>query len=167
VNTVRRPAGDRVETIHVLELDDADVPEGRVGVVGDLDPAIQGARLLNHPNGAVELVGATVCAADVDGVLVRYQTYLDRPATPDGVFDLHDATLTVVSPDDLDKLLPGEQPRALPAVAACTVAVADLGHTAEFLRGQGVPHRPTARGDLFVPAESALGAAIVFRGRDS
>jgi catechol 2,3-dioxygenase-like lactoylglutathione lyase family enzyme len=166
VNTVQRPvqtpAGTRVESIHVLELDDADVPEGRVGVVGDLDPDIQGTRVLDHPNGAVELVGATVCAADVDAVLARYETYLDRPAGSDGVFDLNGATLAVLSPSDLDAILPGEQPAALPAIAAYTVAVTDLAGTAEVLRGNGVPHRPTVRGDLFVPAEAALGAAVVF-----
>jgi hypothetical protein len=53
----------------------------------------------------------------------------------------------------------------LPAIAAYTVAVTDLAVTAEVLRGNGIPHLPTARGDLFVPAESALGAAVVFRGR--
>lgn len=169
VSTVQRPVhtptGTRVESIDVLELDDADNPEGRVGVVGDLDPDIQGTRVLSHPNGAVELVGATVCADDVDAVLARYATYLDRPAGPDRVFDLNGATLAVVSPSDLDALLPGERPAALPAITAYTVAVADLAVTAELLRGNGVPHRPTARGDLFVPAESALGTAVVFRRR--
>lgn len=165
VNTVQRPVGPRVETIHVLELDDAGIPEGRVGVAGDLDPAIQGARVLDHPNGAVELVGVMVCAAeaDLDAVRARYQTYLGRPASPDRVFDVDGAQVAMLSPTELDALLPGERPPALPALAAYTVAVSDLGHTTDLLRGNEVPHRATTSGDLFVPASSALGAAIIFR----
>ena len=171
VHTVQRPVetadGPRVESIHVLELDDAGIPEGRVGMVGDLDPAIQGPRVLDHPNGAVELVEAIVCAADadLDAVQARYQTYLDRPASPDRVFDLDGAQVTLLSPAGLDALLPGERPRALPAVVAYTVAVSDLDRTRQMLRDNAVPHHPTVRGDLFVPADSALGAAVIFRQR--
>ena len=161
--------GPRVESIHVLELDDADVPEGRVGMVGDLDPAIQGPRVLDHPNGAVELVEAIVCAADadLDAVQARYRTYLDRPASPDRVFDVNGAQVTLLSPAELDALLPGERPRALPAIVAYAVAVSDLHRTSQLLRDNAVPHHPTARGDLFVPADSALGAALIFRQRPS
>jgi hypothetical protein len=68
-----------------------------------------------------------------------------------------------VSPSDLDARFPGERARGLPAIVACTVAVADLGRTTELLRGNAVAHRATTGGDLFVPADAALGAAIVFR----
>jgi catechol 2,3-dioxygenase-like lactoylglutathione lyase family enzyme len=168
VQTVQRPVqtpdGTRVESISVLELDDADVPEGRVGLVSDLDPTIQGTRLLGHPNGAVELVGVTVCApdAELDAVQARYETYLDRTASAGRVFDLNGAHLALVSPT---ALLPGERPRPRPAIAAYTVAVADLAQTTDFLRGNGIPYRATADGDVFVPADAALGAAVVFSQR--
>lgn len=171
VSTVQRPVqtarGPRVESVHVLELEDVEVPEGRVGVVGDLDPAIQSARVLDHPNGALELVEVMLCAAaaDLEAVQARYETYLDRPASSDRMFDVNAAHLALVSPTDLDALLPGERRSALPAIAAYAVAVVDLARTTDFLRRMAVPHRPTTRGDVYVPADSALGAAIVFRQR--
>ncbi|NEE40601.1 VOC family protein, partial [Streptomyces sp. SID7982] len=79
VNTVRRaaPSGadSPVETIRYLEIEGQEpitatapgtgtVPEGRVGVVAGLDPGIQSARHLDHPNGATALAEATLCVAD-------------------------------------------------------------------------------------------------------
>ena len=171
VHTVQRPvetaSGPRAETVSVLELVDTQIPEGRVGMAGDLDPDIQATRVLGHPNGAVELVEVLLCAAeaDLDAVQARYETYLDRSASPDRVFDLNGARVALLSPTELDALLPGERAPGPTAIAAYTVAVDNLDHTTEFLRGNEIPHRASTRGELFVPAESALGAAIIFRQR--
>ncbi|MBQ0854716.1 VOC family protein [Streptomyces sp. BH-SS-21] len=178
VNTVRRAApegADSVETVRYLEIDgegpDArpgTVAEGRVGFVADLDPDVQGARRLNHPNGAVGLVEATLCAADADlaAVRQRYETYLGRPARQEGpahVFDLDGAALRLVTFSGLATALPGERPPALPAFVACTVAVQDLALASDLLRRNGLPVHETPSGDMFVPAEAALGTAVVFR----
>lgn len=179
VNTVRRAtASDAPEdtaTVRYLEIsgDGPDarpgsVTEGRVGVVADLDPDLRGASLLDHPNGAVDLVAAVLCVADRDVAAVqrRYETYLGRTARPDGparVFELNEATLTVVPASGLATVLPGERPTALPAFAGCTVAVRDLSRTRELLRRNGLPLRETPLGDVFVPANAALGAAVGFR----
>ncbi|MFD7630336.1 VOC family protein [Streptomyces sp. NPDC059851] len=186
VNTVRRaaPTGAKVpvETVRYLEIDGtgpgngpaaghdgpAAVREGRVGVVADLDPDVQGARLLDHPNGAVELVGAVLCVADPElaAFRQRYGTYLGRTARQEGpaqVFDLEGAALTLVPASGLAALLPGERPAALPAFVAYTVAVRDLALTRDLLHRNGFPVRETPSGDVFVPADAALGAAVVFR----
>ncbi|UJW28571.1 VOC family protein [Saccharothrix sp. AJ9571] len=169
VNTVKRPveteAGIVAETVRYLEIDDP--AEGRVGVVADLDPDIQGTRQSAHPNGAQDLVGAVLCVADgeLENTTARYGSYLDRPASPDGparVFGLDGARLTIVPESGLAALLPGERPAARPALVACTVAVRDLDATGEFLRDNGIDPRRTPSGDLFVPAAEALGTAIVF-----
>ncbi|MFE7074649.1 VOC family protein [Streptomyces sp. NPDC057620] len=178
VNTVRRAAPEgaevSVETVRYLEIDgegpDAEpgtVAEGRVGFVADLDPDVQGARRLNHPNGAVGLVEATFCAADSDlaAVRQRYETYLGRPARQEGpahVFDLDGAALRLVTSSGLATALPGERPPALPAFVAYTVAVQDLALTRDLLRRNGLPVHETPSGDMFVPTEAALGAAVVF-----
>ncbi|MDT9699962.1 VOC family protein [Streptomyces sp. P17] len=176
VNTVRRPSdtSDGVTTVRYLEIDDAPdagpgaVTEGRVGVVAELDPDIQRAGLLDHPNGAVDLVDCVLCVADTELVATerRYEARLGRTARQDGparVFELDDAALALVPASRLDELLPGERPAALPAFVACTVAVRDLDRTEALLRRNGLPVRTTPSGDLFVPAEAALGAAIAFR----
>lgn len=157
VNTVQRPTETGLETVRYLELDD--LPEGRVGVVADLDPEFQHARVLDHPNGATGLAEAVLCVDDLDAAESRYATYLGVPATRSGVFDLGRARLTLTS--DLDALLPGERTR--PGLAACAVTVSDLGQTEDLLRTNGFTVARTSEGDLFVPAREALGAAMVFR----
>ena len=169
VNTVTRPVdtdeGTRMEILRYVEL--AGVPEGRIGIVAELDEQIQATRTASHPNGAIDLVDTVLCAAaaDLPDVEARYRYYLDRPARSDGptrVFDLDGARVTIVADTDLPTLLPGERPAELPALVAYTVAVRDLGFTENLLRLNGIPLHRTATGDPFVPAAAALGAAIVF-----
>lgn len=87
VNTVRRPvetkAGIVAESVRYLEIDSGlpgagpgTFAEGRVGIVADLDPHIQGTRRSDHPNGAVDLVEAVLCVADGElaAAQVRYPT---------------------------------------------------------------------------------------------
>ncbi|MET8880723.1 VOC family protein [Streptomyces rubiginosohelvolus] len=146
VNTVRRAApsgaGSPVETIRYLEIEGQEphtgtapgpgtVPEGRVGIVADLDPGIQSARHLDHPNGATGLAEATLCVADEDLAAThhRYATYLDRSPRQEGralVFDLDGAALRLIPSSALPTTLPGEEPPALPALVAYTVTVRDL-----------------------------------------
>lgn len=160
VNTVGRPVETpnsvRTEPVRYLEIDGA--PEGRVGVVADLDPEFQHTRHLDHPNGAQDLVEAVLCVPDGQLPLVRerYERYLGRPISAEG-------PVTLVAEADLPDLLPGEAEPALPALVACTVAVPDIARVRALLAESGLPVRETARGELFVPAKAALGAALIFR----
>ncbi|MCG5212300.1 VOC family protein [Streptosporangium soli] len=176
VNVLRRkvetPAGSRLDPIRYLEIDGAEpdlepgrVPEGRVGMAEDIPP---GADLEDHPNGAVELVDVVLCVAEPDLVATekRYAAYLGRAARSEGtvrVFDLEGSRVTLVADTELDRLLPGERPPALPAFVAFAVAVGDQEATRSHLQENGFPVMPTPSGDVFVPAASALGAAVVFR----
>lgn len=142
--------------------------EGRLGVVADLDPDIQGARHLDHPNGALELVEAVLCVDDggLDTAARRYATYTGRTARrlgPARTLDLDGAAVTLVPASRLADLLPGERPAALPSLAGYTVAVRDLAHARALLHRNGLPVRDTPRGDVLVPSAAALGAAIAFR----
>ncbi|WP_437111691.1 hypothetical protein [Streptomyces sp. enrichment culture] len=184
VNTVGRAAppgaAAPVETVRYVEFDGdgpGDEPgadragrtgEGRLGVVADLDPDIQGARDLAHPNGALELVEAVLCVADggLATAVRRYETYTGRTAARRGAartLHLDGAAVTVVPASGLAEVLPGERPAALPALVGYTVAVRDLSRTRALLQRNGIPLRATPRGDVLVPAAAALGAAIAFR----
>jgi catechol 2,3-dioxygenase-like lactoylglutathione lyase family enzyme len=171
VNTVQRPAGSHVETVRYLEIDGLRPgveAEGRVGIAADLDPRIQATRLANHPNGAVGLVDTTLCTADteLDATRARYERYLGRVPRAEGpawVFDLDGATLTLVPASGLAMLFPGEQPPALPALVACTIAVRDVAVTKKLLQGNEVPLQQAPHGDVFVPAAATLGVTIAFR----
>ncbi|MFD8012550.1 VOC family protein [Streptomyces sp. NPDC058955] len=160
VNTVGRPVetpdGIRTEPVRYLEIDGT--PEGRVGVVAELDSAFQHTRQLDHPNGAQDLVEAVLCVPDGELPLVRerYERYLGRPISAVG-------PVTLVTKAELSDLLPGEEPPALPALVAGTVAVSDISRARALLAENGLPVRETGRGELFVPAEAAFGAALIFR----
>ncbi|MEU9378444.1 VOC family protein [Streptomyces sp. NPDC048255] len=160
VNTVGRPVetpnGVRTEPVRYLEIDGA--PEGRVGVVADLDPEFQHTRHLDHPNGAQDLVETVLCVPDGQLPLVheRYERYLGRPISAEGPD-------TVVAEADLPDLLSGELAPALPALVAYTVAVPDIARVRALLAENGLPVREKAGGEIFVPAKAALGAALIFR----
>ncbi|MFC5817311.1 VOC family protein [Nonomuraea harbinensis] len=73
------------------------------------------------------------------------------------------AGVTVVGASALDGLLPGERPAGLPGFVAYAVSVRDLDATERLLRGNGVPVVGSGPGEVFVPADAALGVAVVFR----
>ncbi len=167
VNSVRCPArteaGDTVvETVSYLELDgegpggaQGRVAEGRVGAVAELDPAIQGPRVLDHPNGAVDLVDAVLCVPD-DELEVwseRYGSRLGRSYREEGparVFDLgpRGCGVTLVPASGLGKVLPGE---AGP-VAAGEGALGLPGEEALGMSGAGVSASPGEGVAVLAPA---------------
>ncbi|WAS96962.1 VOC family protein [Nannocystis punicea] len=160
--------------IRFLELESAEagpgrMPEGRVAIVSD--PSSERpdrARQSRHPNGAVALVEAMLCVADtaLPAAARQWATILGLPARAAGatvVFELEDARLVVAPASALAELLPGERPPALPAFVAYAVAVGDVAAARELVARSGFPVRTTAAGEPFVPAEAALGAAVIFR----
>lgn len=161
------PAGTAPVPIGLVEIDGGFGPEGRIAVAEDI-----GGTGPEHPNGAVGLVGPTLCVhpAALDDVGARYQRLLGRPARKVGrtrVFDLDAAReqrVVVVGEDALDTVLPGERAPALPAFVAFTVRVRDLAATRELLDAAGLATRPTPAGGVLVPGASAAGCAVVFVG---
>ncbi|WP_283135876.1 VOC family protein [Rhizohabitans arisaemae] len=174
VHAVRRPVetgeGTRMEPVRYLEISDPGLPPGRVpeGRVGFAEngPAEASADRppTGHPNGATGLVECLLCVDDpaLPELRRRYGTYFG-PAGDGRVVRFDQANLTVAAASALADLLPDEHPPALPAFVAYTVSVRDVAATERLLRGNDVPVTRTGRGEMFVPADAALGAAIVFR----
>jgi Glyoxalase-like domain len=173
VTTVQRPietaTGEQMVPTRVVEIDREDVPEGRLAVAENPDDATLRAQPhLEHPNGAVDLVESILCVpgAEIDAYVARYQRYLGRAAGRDGaarVFDLRRSRLRLAPADALGVTLPGETAPALPAFVGYAVAVRDLAATRRLLEGNGLTVREAPSGEIFVPAEAALGAAVIFR----
>jgi hypothetical protein len=178
VHAVQRPvetsAGTRMEPARYLEISDPDspagrVPEGRIGFAENTPvEALGDRRHTDHPNGATGLVGCVLCVADsaLPELERRYGTCFGQVTAGAGALRFDRADLTVVSASALADLLPGERPAALPAFVAYTVSVRDAAATERFLRGNDIPVARTGRGEMFVPADAALGAAIIFRQDD-
>ncbi|RRR98225.1 VOC family protein [Glycomyces terrestris] len=176
--TAQRPlataAGTVLADVRFLKLHDPAapgglVPEGRVGAAEDAPADLLDAQTgLAHPNGANAITACTVCTAPdgLDAAADRYRRYLGTAPEsdgPDAVFTLGAARLVLTTPAALAHRLPGERPRTLPGIAACTLAVTDLPAAERLLRANGVPLGRTADGDPFVPAAAALGLALVLK----
>lgn len=165
VNRVQQP-GQQVP-MGVIEIDREDVPEGRLAVAES--PSTEGAQTTPlHPNGALDLVESILCTpdADIEAYVRRYQRYLGRAAQQDGaawVFDLQESNVRLIPASALDALLPGETAPELPAFVGYTVSVRDLNATRNLLEGNGFPVRVCPPDAIFVPAQAAMGAAIIFR----
>ncbi|GGK64868.1 hypothetical protein Ppa06_18430 [Planomonospora parontospora subsp. parontospora] len=181
VHAIQRPVetgtGTRMEPARYLEISDPGlpagrVPEGRIGFAENGRAEVPGDRRhAGHPNGATGLRECVLCVADSElpGLERRYGTYfgrMRRDRTAPGVARFDRANVTVVSASALADLLPGERPAVLPAFVAYTVSVPDVASTERLLRGNGLPIIRTGPGEMFVPADAALGTAVGFRQDD-
>jgi hypothetical protein len=145
-DVVARMRGAGGVPLGFIEIDEGGSPEGRLAAA---EPLGEGA--VDHPNGAVDLVGPVLCVGDDDLAAVegRYERYVGRTATPRGparVFDIDGAEVVLVPARAVDDPLPGERPAALPSFVASVVTVLDLGATAGLLERAGVPVRKSAAG---------------------
>ncbi|WP_245899885.1 VOC family protein [Nonomuraea indica] len=177
VHAIQRPvetgAGTVMEPARYLEISGPGrpagrVPEGRIGFAENAPvEANEDGRHADHPNGATGLVECLLCVADtaLPEVEQRYGAYFGQ-ARAGEVTRFDRAAVTVVPASALADLLPGERPSALPAFVAYTVSVRDVGGTERLLRDNDVPIARTGSGELFVPADAALGTAIIFRQDD-
>ncbi|CAN0536301.1 unnamed protein product [Laminaria digitata] len=144
-------------------------PEGLVCVVQHVNPELVFQDIVrNHPNGAQAVVEVTLCSDTPDQTVAAYQKILRVPPT-DGPFgpvlDCGEARLTGVDPAGLSAMYPGTQPPALPSLPAFTVGVADITHTAMYLRGAGIPfHEDTDR--LWVEPAYGGGTVVAFSALD-
>lgn len=167
VNRVQQPH-QRVP-MGVIEIDQQDVPEGRLAVAES--PVLETSEANSfpqHPNGAVDLVESMLCTPDaqIEAYVERYQRYLGGVARRDGaayVFDLSQSCVRLVPESWLGQFLPGETAPVLPAFVAYTVAVRNLDSTRRWLEDNGFPINAEASGGIFVPSRAALGAAVIFR----
>ncbi|MEW9552619.1 VOC family protein [Nonomuraea sp. NPDC050783] len=168
---VETPTGTRMEPARYLEITDprlppGRVPEGRIGFAENTPAEAPRHRQqhADHPNGATGLVECVLCVADpaLPEWERRYEAYFG-PARPGRTARFDRAGVTVVTASALTDLLPGERPAVLPAFVAYAVAVRDLPIAEELLRDNGVPVVRTGPEDVFVPADAALGVAIIFR----
>ncbi len=144
-------------------------PEGLICVVQHVNPELVFQDVvMNHPTGAQAVVEVTLCSETPDVACATYQKILGVPPTdiPFGhVLDCGEARVIVVDRAGLAAHYPGVTPPAMPSLPAFAVGVADLAHTAMYLRGAGVPFtEDTDR--LWVAPEYGGGTVVEFRALD-
>lgn len=161
--------GLRMEPVLVVEIsgDGGSTPEGRLGIAGNL-PAARDRRP-EHANGARALVDCLLCIDDaaVGHVEQRYTIYIGRSPDRHGPlrrFTLATAAVTLVPASAVADLRLGALPDALPAFVGYAVEVDDLAATRRFLhRAEFTADTSDFGAAVVVPAEEALGAAVIFR----
>ncbi len=167
VNRVQQP--DQQVPMGIVEIDRENVPEGRLAVAEApiLETSSAQAAPI-HPNGATDLVESMLCVPDAESeaYVARYQRYLGRAARKDGatyVFDLRQSSVRLIPASRLEEIMPGEIAPTLPAFVAYAVAVRGLDTARRWLENNEFVVKAEPSGGIFVPANAALGAAIVFR----
>lgn len=147
-----------------LPLPNEASPEGRMQLIRHLTPElIWRNEWLRHPNRAKALAGLVIAVADVAEAAGRFARLTGvAPKLQPGIaeFDLARARLSLVSPDVLEKRLPGVTPPSLPFIAGVLIDTADRAKAIRALAG--ARGRETEAG-FMLPPEAAGGTALVFR----
>ena len=147
------------------------MPEGRIQMLTHHTPElVWQPRDVNHANGALALTGVLVAVDNVAEAAARFARFIDRtPATRDGRGEvaLDRGHVAFVEAVRLGEWLPGVSVPSVPYIAAVGLETADPQATMRCFDGQGVPWEPLDEGRLRVPDTEALGAHLVFHGRDA
>lgn len=124
---------------------------------------------LEHPNGAIGIASLTVMVEEPGALFAAMGSVFgnDSLTETDDTLAVHTGhgMLLLATPDDLDMLHPELEPLAtdrLPALAALTLAVQDIGRTADYLDRQDVAYRRSSAGALGMPAADAHGVMLEF-----
>jgi hypothetical protein len=171
-------AGPIEEIARQIELPEATIVErsrrlslALPGVPGFVTAADDSALLrrapwLDHPNGALALIGLTLVAEEPLALGAAYERLLGAAAmtlTDDVVtFPLGRQRLIIATADDLMLLHPELDADATPGIALVTLATADLERSADHLAQWQIDFDQSGRHGLMIPPEAAGGTALEF-----
>ena len=166
------PEGDVEPAFRNLLLD----PEATAGIRAFLcqhltPELVRREAWLAHPNGAQGLVSLTASVADPGAAAVAFGTLLGPEAVSAGDGAVEVATgagiLRLCAAEALHDLLPGIAnlpERPAPFLAGFRVAVADIGQTADYLAGAGVPFLRDGDRLLRLDPRQTHGLVLEFEG---
>lgn len=160
------PDGERTARFDCVHFPRSATPEGLIQAAHHRTPEyIHQARYLGHPNRVIALSNVFLCVDDPDRHAALYTKLIGRPPVRDGaswVFRLPVAcAVTIVGAGELQTVLPGAAPPALPCIAGYEFSTEDLELVRRRMTSEHIPFEECARG-LMVPAGVAFGASIIF-----
>jgi catechol 2,3-dioxygenase-like lactoylglutathione lyase family enzyme len=168
------PDGEALPVFQLVFLPPAETPGLQAFICHHLTPAlVRRPSWLAHANGAERLADVTVVVDRPGEAVLGYAPMVGPDALwiADGAAEVEtgQGRIRFVTPDGLARLYPEARraaglssPWPTPWIAAMTIAVADLGHTADCLRQRGI-ETIGAADRLLVPPEAATGALLEFR----
>ncbi|MBM3487005.1 MAG: VOC family protein [Alphaproteobacteria bacterium] len=153
------PAGTTTARFKLVRLPHALVPEGRVIAIEHLTrSALWQERWLDHPNGAVALVGVEIVVADPDEAAGRYARLLGVRPTREGerrILALPRGAVTFVARRDATRGAP-----TVPHIASFALRTRDLDQTRRALGDKSVDYLSFADAVIVGPVG---GATVIFR----
>jgi catechol 2,3-dioxygenase-like lactoylglutathione lyase family enzyme len=163
---VDTPDGQQMMKAEAFSFPPQANPEGLVQIAQHLTPElVLQPRFMKHPNGARLVTESIVCASDPEQYARKYSLYTgyDYKSTG-GHFEVGfggQSRVTVVSPEQVESVVPGSAAPAVPSLVGFTVAVADLGHVRALMEENGMPFREY-KGRVIVSAADGCGSAVLF-----
>ena len=168
---VDTPEGVRTAMFERVQFAPDASPEGYIQAARHLTPEyVYQPRYIAHPNQTVALSEVFLVTDDPDGFEMRYARFCGRKAKRGAsrrTFSFPLASrLSLVAARDVTSVLPGSLLPPAPCVAGVAVKSRDVAGVRSRLRDAGITFNEVD-GRPVVPAEDAMGIAIVFEPVDS
>ena len=167
---MRRPVttenGEEEARFTITRIAPGVMAEGRIQfLTHHTEKLVWPERHLDHPNGALALLGLWIAAADPDEPARRFAQFTGRPARRErdvAMIALDRGVLRFASPEYLQHefgIAPGAP---LPYLAAYEIEVAGLGRVSRWLDRAGLAAQPIDDG-LALTLPPSIGGTVVFR----
>ena len=165
---VDTPDGPQMMQARCLHFPRGSNPEALVQVAQHKTPElVLQPRYMHHPNGARSISGVIVCVEDPESVARKYGRYTGQTVRTMGalqVIEFGRSRIIVISPDNLQMVLPGNTAPTLPFLAGFIVS-SDLEATMPLLKEREIDFL-VHDGRVLVNAEHGCGAAVLFEETD-
>jgi hypothetical protein len=163
---IETPEGMRTAKFVRVQFSPDASPEGFIQAARHLTPQyIHQPRFMTHPNKCVALSEVFLVTAEPDALEAKYARYCDRPserAPFKRTFTLPlISKVSIVAAQHAHRIFPGSLMPALPCIAGIAMQTSDLGALRRRLRNGGIAYTDHEH-KVIVPAEEAMGVAIVF-----
>jgi hypothetical protein len=172
---LRRPmplddGGEGTAAFSVIRLPSDAMAEGRVQVLSqDTPDVVWQPSVTADENGLDMLSGLLICAEDPEEAAIRYERFTGcaRTAAGNGFrIALDRGQISICTPADCAKILPGIHIPSMPFIAAASIRSADLPGTRSFLAARDVPLLADESGRVAVDPRAGMGASFVFHAAD-
>jgi hypothetical protein len=162
---VQTAEGERIMQAKTLHFPRGANPEALMQVAQHVTPElVLQPRYIQHRNGARFLTEMIVCSDAPADLAAKYSRYAGKPVVRKDVglvLDLGRSRVLVVTPEQLQRIVPGFVPPVLPFVAGFTVATSNLDSAHSVLQAAGIAFT-RHEGRLVVGPQNACGSAVLF-----
>ncbi len=165
--TVDTPNGPAPVQFSLVRIDPALTPECHFNILQHRTPEnLWQPPLVEHANGARQLLSVTVCTEEPGPAAARFQSLLDSQVQQmDQIYrlSLRRGYVNFIGPEQLPEAGCVGAPPSLPFVSSFSVLTPDLSQVEAILETNNLPYEKHGT-TISVPPEAAMGAAVLFEG---